>query len=236
MHDNKEHSTTKARYLDVASRIENAVMRGEWLPGQRLPTLVELAAHFGVARSVIREACSLLIGSGLLELRQGDGTYVRVYSAEVIARPMHAAVLLGSSDGKGILQTCMWLEVGMVNLFARNHTSKEMDMLAQALFAMEAFGGDRAVLYEAERNFHMIFAENVNNSIGLNLLRILYQTLISVYKVIGENDPSFVMMMLTMHRSLYDCFIAKDPSASQRQIIVYRQALIDSIAAMQNSK
>ena len=109
-------------------------------------------------------------------------------------------------------------------------------MLAQALFAMEAFGGDRAVLYEAERNFHMIFAENVNNSIGLNLLRILYQTLISVYKVIGENDPSFVMMMLTMHRSLYDCFIAKDPSASQRQIIVYRQALIDSIAAMQNSK
>jgi DNA-binding LacI/PurR family transcriptional regulator len=64
-----------ARYLDILTSL-----RGDTLAGihqQRLPPEVDLARHYGVSRMTLRRAISALIDEGILESRQGSGTYVR---------------------------------------------------------------------------------------------------------------------------------------------------------------
>ncbi len=222
----KVHSTSKTLYLDVAAQIEATVMRGEWMPGQRLPTLADLAAHFQVSRTVIREACSLLIGSGLLELRQGDGTYVRLFSPETILRPMHAALLVGSSDVKGLLEIALWLESGLAPAAAQRRTEAHCAKLAEALFAMETGYPDSAILTEAERSFHLALADASGNVIAANLLRVLYQPLVSVYHLLAK-ESNFSQVTVAMHRALYDSVCLRNSTGAERQIVLYRQQLLD---------
>src|SRR5690554_7581348 len=50
---------------------------GEWPVGTRLPVEAELSEALGISRNTIREAVRVLVHVGMLETRQGDGTYVR---------------------------------------------------------------------------------------------------------------------------------------------------------------
>ena len=53
---------------------------GEWPLQQRIPSEPELMARLGVSRGTLREAVKALAHSGMLEVRRGDGTYVRATS------------------------------------------------------------------------------------------------------------------------------------------------------------
>ena len=57
----------------LRARINN----GTWEVGQRLPTEPELAAELGISRNTVREAMRVLAFAGLIEIRQGDGSYLR---------------------------------------------------------------------------------------------------------------------------------------------------------------
>ncbi|WP_308289816.1 FadR/GntR family transcriptional regulator [Mycolicibacterium mageritense] len=62
---------------EVAKALLEAVFSGQIQPGTRMPSERQLAESFGVGRFVVREALKSLGLLGLLEVRQGDGTYVR---------------------------------------------------------------------------------------------------------------------------------------------------------------
>ncbi len=55
----------------------NRILRGEWRPGEAMPTEHELATEYGVSRQTIREAIRALRYEGVVEARRGSGTYVR---------------------------------------------------------------------------------------------------------------------------------------------------------------
>lgn len=60
----------------AAAELGRLVSAGEWAIGARLPGEVELGSMLGVGRSTVREAVRSLISDGLLESRQGAGTFV----------------------------------------------------------------------------------------------------------------------------------------------------------------
>ena len=63
------------RYLDILASLRADTLGG--VHHQRLPPEVDLARHYGVSRMTLRRAISALIDEGILESRQGSGTYVR---------------------------------------------------------------------------------------------------------------------------------------------------------------
>jgi GntR family transcriptional regulator len=64
------------RYLQVASTLRRRIQSGHWEPGGKISTLEELEAEFKVARVTVRQAVDLLQSEGLLQCRQGKGTFV----------------------------------------------------------------------------------------------------------------------------------------------------------------
>ena len=79
-----DHSKPARLYLSVAQDLLTAMARGEYLPGLRLPGDRELASRLDVSRATVREAILALELIGAVEVRHGDGTYVRSPHAGVI--------------------------------------------------------------------------------------------------------------------------------------------------------
>ena len=79
----------------AAAQLRERLAAGAWDVGERLPSEVELAEQLGVGRSTVREAVRVLVHEGLLETRQGAGTFVlaREPAAEWEPRLRRAAVL-----------------------------------------------------------------------------------------------------------------------------------------------
>lgn len=220
-------------YLEIAGKLEAAIMSGEWKPGDRLPPLADLATHFSVSRAVIREACSVLVGSGILELKHGDGTYVRALPMDTVLRPLHAALLLGASNLRDLLETGQWIEEGIAAAAARRRTESHSQRLARALLLMESALGESAAVWAAEREFHAILAEASGNRMGENLLRILYHSLSSVLELVGK-DRELQETAVMLHRALLDSVLRMDEAAAMRQIALYRSTLRNRVYALRD--
>jgi GntR family transcriptional regulator len=63
-------------YIQVASVMRQRIDSQQWLPGQKISTLVELEREFQVARVTVRQAVDILSEEGLLQCHQGRGTFV----------------------------------------------------------------------------------------------------------------------------------------------------------------
>ncbi|WP_179872158.1 GntR family transcriptional regulator [Microcella indica] len=63
-------------YRTIALQLQNRINAGEWLAGQRMPTEAALREEFGVNRLTIRDALDVLRQRGVIESRQGSGTFV----------------------------------------------------------------------------------------------------------------------------------------------------------------
>jgi GntR family transcriptional regulator len=63
-------------YIQVAAVMRQRIDSQQWLPGQKISTLVELEHEFQVARVTVRQAVDILCEEGLLHCQQGRGTFV----------------------------------------------------------------------------------------------------------------------------------------------------------------
>ncbi|MET8083682.1 winged helix-turn-helix domain-containing protein [Micromonospora sp. NPDC005237] len=60
----------------IAQDIRDKIRSGEYSPGDKLPSLREMTAHYGVSAEPVRSALLILQAEGLIEGHQGKGTYV----------------------------------------------------------------------------------------------------------------------------------------------------------------
>ena len=69
-------------YRQIRSLLEKGLLAGEWLPGQAIPSEVELAARFGVSQGTVRKAIDEMASANLLVRRQGKGTFVATHAEQ----------------------------------------------------------------------------------------------------------------------------------------------------------
>jgi GntR family transcriptional regulator len=69
-------------YRQIAGLITKSLDAGEWLPGQAIPSELELAARFKVSQGTVRKAIDELAAANLLLRRQGKGTFVATHAEE----------------------------------------------------------------------------------------------------------------------------------------------------------
>ncbi len=106
---------------------------GEWQLQQRIPSETELMAALGVSRGTLREAIKALAHSGMLEVRRGDGTYVRATSEiSGAARRMYQ-----DHTEEHILEVRLGLDTQAARLAARNATPDDVAALRAVLAARE---------------------------------------------------------------------------------------------------
>jgi len=122
---------TKRSLVELAvERMRERIVLGDWQVGQRLPTEPELALQLGISRNTVREAMRVLAFSGLVEIRQGDGSYLRTAQD-----PLQAVQAMSRCTPEQARETRHILEAEAIGLAALRRTDEDLRLLHQALDA-----------------------------------------------------------------------------------------------------
>ena len=113
----------------VIEQLREQITGGVWTIGSRIPTEAELAGLTGTSRNTVREAVQSLVHAGLLERRQGSGTYV--LAASELAGAVSRRV--ASAHQHHILEVRRTLEVGAARLAALRRAPEDITRLRTLL-------------------------------------------------------------------------------------------------------
>lgn len=158
----------------VIEQIRQTVAAGEWPVGGRIPNEAVLVESLGVGRNTVREAVRALAHAGILEVRQGDGTYVRATS-EVSG----ALRRLCGAELRDVLQVRRGLEVEGARLAAANRTDADIAQLRALLdYRDECVRDGRTDEFaRADMEFHLAVVASSHNPILTELYRGLIEVI-----------------------------------------------------------
>lgn len=151
-------------YRLIANQIKAKVEGGEYAPGARLPSERELAEVLNVSRPSVREALIALEIEGYVEVRVGTGVFVTgpAGSADASRAPVRGpAANAGQLDvgAHDVLEVRLLVEPRCAALAAKNGTPEQLQLIADAVAAMESPVGRAA----HDDSFHIAIAEASGN-------------------------------------------------------------------------
>src|SRR5947208_5470507 len=150
---------------DAIDKIRERIVSGAWGPGDRLPKESELAAELGLSRNSLREAVRALSQLRVLEVRQGDGTYVSSLEPDLLLESTGfiSHLLLGETEIE-LYEVRRILEAAAATLAAGRIDAQEKTELALSLERMrEAKNVEELV--EADVAFHAVIAKAAGNAV-----------------------------------------------------------------------
>ncbi|MEV6109422.1 FadR/GntR family transcriptional regulator [Streptomyces sp. NPDC051940] len=147
----------------VIASLRAQITSGEWPVGSRIPTEPELVEQLGVARNTIREAVRALANNGLLDIRQGSGTYVAATSelAGVMRRRFAEAPMRDFAELRSAL------EAQAARLAAERRSEQELKRLDALLRQREDAwaSGDAEAFVAADATFHLSVVTASHNEV-----------------------------------------------------------------------
>ncbi|MFD5539571.1 FadR/GntR family transcriptional regulator [Streptomyces sp. NPDC127079] len=157
------HPRRSALSEQVIAELRNQIASGEWPVGSRIPTEPELVEQLGVARNTVREAVRALAHNGLLDIRQGSGTYV-VATSE-LAGVMHRR--FADADPRHIAELRATLESTAARLAAVRRSDKDLRQLDALLARRERAweSGEAEDFVAADATFHLAVVAASHNDV-----------------------------------------------------------------------
>lgn len=200
---------------EAIEKIKEMIVSGALRPGDRLPKESELAAELGLSRNSLREAVRALSLIRILDVRQGDGTYVTSLDPQLLLEALSFVVDFHRDDTVlEFLAVRRILEPAATGLAAARITTDELDALQGKL---DALGAQPSVeeLVAADLEFHRGIVAAAGNSVLCSLLDGLSgpTTRARVWRGLTQEDA--VSRTLLEHRAILSALRDRDGEAAR---------------------
>jgi GntR family transcriptional repressor for pyruvate dehydrogenase complex len=200
----------------VFEQLRELIFRGEFKLGERIMPERELSEAMGVSRTSVRDAISKLVAMGLLEQRQGQGTFVRLRATEE-KHPLAAAMESEEATLEDLLEVRMGLECNSAAMAARRALETDLQFLERSIEEMRAEVAAGRLGTEADVSFHMAISYATKNPLQVWLMRSFYDYLfISIRKNLAHlyEDPANIDKIVEQHTRIFHAVRDHDaPSA-----------------------
>lgn len=194
----------------AVDQLRQRITSGAWAVGQRLPTEPELAADLGISRNTVREAMRVLAFSGLVEVRQGDGSYLKTASD-----PLSAVQALSSCGLEHAREARHLLEAEAIGLAAQRRTEQDLIGLREALHDSGShFHGELGDYIRCDLVFHQRLVDAAHNP----ALSELYRYFSSVVAMKLEQSMSHTprnQAVFDLHIAILDAVERQDPERAK---------------------
>jgi GntR family transcriptional repressor for pyruvate dehydrogenase complex len=206
---------------DAIEKIRELIVSGRWGPGDRLPRESELAAQLGLSRNSLREAVRALALVRVLEVRQGDGTYVTSLEPDLLLESTRFAThLLRGDTVLELFEVRRMLEPSAAALAAVRITGEGLAELCRQLDRMIA-ATTVEELVEADVAFHALIARASGNSVLSSLLDSLAARTMRARIWRGLADADALDQTRTEHVRIYRAIEARDPDLARATATVH---------------
>jgi GntR family transcriptional repressor for pyruvate dehydrogenase complex len=212
-------------YQEIVRQVKSMIAEGRLKSGDQLPPERDLAEKFVVSRTSVREALRALESLGLVEIRPGEGTFVREVSVESLIEPLALVMLSQREALSELFEARRLLEPALAALAARRATPEEVQEMERILEAQakEVAAGRTGLEQDAE--FHAAIGAAAHNRaitrIAHAVMDLLRQSREESLNTPGRPDRSH-----NDHRRLLAAIQSRDEVAA-------RQAMVDHLEAVE---
>lgn len=176
------------------------VADGSWQEGTKIPSENELKEMFGVSRNTVRQAIQKMNALGILEARQGMGTFVRKVDTSFYLNSLLPTVIIDEKSSASILEFEKAIQVESVKIAGRCATDEEIeglkvfvDKMRQAKESEEFYGHDK--------EYHKYICQITHNNIFVKSMtlftKMMKRGLVSVVNRYGRE------LSIQVHEAIY---------------------------------
>ena len=203
---------SRTRLCDqVADELRAMIAGKQYLPGEKLPVEGELAAHFGVSRITVREAMRKLDIMGIVEVRQGAGTFVRELTPGAYIKTLLPMLSMDNNSLKDIFEVRQVIECKSAELAALNATPEDLSQVKRVLAKMPeaARTGKLRQYNELDLQFHYAVAKCTHNQILITIQELL-SDLVEGSISMGLTPLNALEHSVIFHRKIYEAIVKGD--------------------------
>ncbi|MGC3964858.1 MAG: FadR/GntR family transcriptional regulator [Rhodocyclaceae bacterium] len=201
-------------YRQISGVLIDFIRDGQFPPGTALPSERDLSKKLGVSRSSVREALIALEMLGWVEIRTGNGVFVRTNLPETAAA--NAAIEEGGVAD--LLKAREFLEGELCGLAAKTATPSQIDKMRDIIAQMEQMDTDNLEFHQLDRNFHLLIAEMTGNPVLLDVLTQLWNKRYSpMYKRFEDHytEHGLAPDLAQEHREIFEAIREHDPTLAR---------------------
>ena len=212
-------------YEIVLAGIEEKILAGELHVGSILPGERDLASHYGVSRTAVREALRTLATQGLIKSNVGagpkSGTYITDRHGQAFGKLLQMHVALEQFNFDDVVEARVMLERHSVSLMARNATPKALAELEELLVKMEEIPLELDDFNELDTQYHVAISQLCNNPLITVLTSAVRQSLAKPIRQASTQMADwqeFRKGLLIQHREVFEAIKAGDEDRAADRI------------------
>jgi len=210
-------------YEKIVEQIERRILTGDLKVGDQLPPERELAEHFGVSRTAVREAVKALRQKGLVEVQPGRGTFITNGTSQAMRHSLGLMIKIGQADGaSNLVEVREIFEPEIAALAATRADEEDIAALREAVTAMDAALEDADAFVEADLDFHLALAEATQNALVPTLIDSIVDLLREQRKRIALVEGGLQRGQFH-HKRVLDAIIRHDPEAAREAMRAHLQ-------------
>lgn len=203
----------------IIENVKQALIRGELHAGDRLPSENELAQQMGVGRSAVREAMKVLSALGVVDIRQGDGTYIVDKPSSALLSPLVFSIILERGLDVELFELRNLIQVGYTELAAQKATEDDLARIEAAAEVLEKYTSmpnlDKDYATQLDLAFHYAILDATHNPLVIRIGRTVEELFFSTIRsaLIGNIDWA-----LKSHRRIFEAVRQRNVSAIREAI------------------
>lgn len=233
-YSNSEDKSPKLSEV-VLGKLEEMVLDGSLLPGEKLPPERELAKQFGVSRPSVREALQKMEAKRLLERRQGNGNFVTDHILGRLADPLFDLISNNAEAQYDLLEYRFGLE-GMAAYYAAMRGEEaDFQRIREKFAVIDDVQVENNFRLEAEAvyEFHLAISIASHNAVLLHLGRSMEPLLINNIEQnlqLLSQKPEAANRVNNYRQKLYDSVLSGLPDkawgASHRHLAYIEEVIL----------
>ena len=205
-------------YEEIVRQVKQLIAEGKLKSGDRLPPERDLAEKFVVSRTSVREALRALQSRGLIDIRAGEGAFIRDISVDALIEPL-ALVILPHREAVGeLFEARRLLEPAISALAARRATREELTEMERILDeqAKEVSQGRTGVAQDTA--LHSTIANSAHNRAITRIVSALMD-LLTQSREESLHTPGRPTRSHEDHRQILDAIRRRDEVAAHRAML-----------------
>jgi GntR family transcriptional repressor for pyruvate dehydrogenase complex len=206
---------------EAIERIKEMIISGQLRPGDRLPKEADLANRLGLSRNSLREAVRALSLVRVLDVRQGDGTYVTSLRPELLLDAVAFLADFHRDDSVlHLLEVRRILEPAATAMAAQHMSDEAIDELGTVL---DALGDEPDIekLIASDLDFHRRIAVGSGNPVLASLIDSLSQPTVRARIWRGISQEGAAERTHEQHRSILQALKARQPEVARAWAAVH---------------
>jgi GntR family transcriptional repressor for pyruvate dehydrogenase complex len=233
--DHINYKINKANlYEQIADTLEQAIVHSDDKI-KKLPSEQELSGRFNVSRTVVREALKVLKERGLIQPRNGEGSYISRPKTDTISSAINRLVQMDNISNEEIHGIRVILETAAVRLAAIHARPEDLEHLEYALQQMSIRPLTAEKRIQADSDFHITIARASGNKL-LELFVEVMTMLLRDYMIKGFPGPASIKLVINYHQKILEAVKNRNPEDAEEAMRSHLASARENVSVYEQKK